>query len=47
MSSANILDTVWDSYLTTIDCLKVASRSIEKGELDLNVIQLIGDRIYG
>jgi hypothetical protein len=31
----NILDTVWDSYLTTIDCLKVASRSIEKGEFHL------------
>ncbi len=35
MSSANILEPVWDSYLTTSDCLKVASRSIEKGEFHL------------
>lgn len=35
MNSANILDPIWASYLTTIDCLKVASRSIEKGELHL------------
>jgi len=35
MSSANILDPVWDLYLTTLDCLKVASRSIEQGELHL------------
>ncbi|MBF0234567.1 MAG: hypothetical protein HQK65_16220 [Desulfamplus sp.] len=35
MSSTNILDTIWESYLTTIDCLKVASRSIENNELHL------------
>jgi hypothetical protein len=35
MSSANILDPIWASYLTTVDCLKVASRSIVKGELHL------------
>ncbi len=35
MSSANILEPVWDSYLTTSDCLKVASRSLEKGEFHL------------
>ncbi len=35
MSSANILDPVWNSYLTTLDCLKIASRSIEKGEFHL------------
>lgn len=35
MKSANILDPVWNSYLITIDCLKVAYRSIEKNELHL------------
>lgn len=35
MSLDNILDPIWASYLTTIDCLKVASRSVEKGELYL------------
>ncbi|MFP4310124.1 MAG: hypothetical protein ACLFQQ_23170 [Desulfococcaceae bacterium] len=35
MKSGNILDSVWKSYLVTLDCLKVASRSIEKNELHL------------
>jgi len=35
MNSTNILDPIWESYLTTIDCLKVASRSIENNELHL------------
>ncbi len=35
MSSPNILEPIWESYLTTVDCLKVASRSIEKNELHL------------
>ena len=35
MNSPNILEPIWESYRTTIDCLKVASRSIDKGELHL------------
>jgi len=35
MNPTNILDPIWESYLTTIDCLKVASRSIENNELHL------------
>lgn len=35
MTSLNILDPIWDAYLTTLDCLKVASRSVEKGDLYL------------
>ncbi|RJP20321.1 MAG: hypothetical protein C4527_25180 [Candidatus Omnitrophota bacterium] len=29
MNSTNILEPIWESYMTTIDCLKVASRCIE------------------
>jgi len=35
MKSANILDPVWESYQTMTDCLKVASKNIEKNELHL------------
>lgn len=35
MNSANLLDEVWETYQTTKDCLKVASRSIDKSELHL------------
>lgn len=35
MSSPNILEPIWESYRTTVDCLKVAARSIEKSELHL------------
>jgi hypothetical protein len=35
MKSANVLDPVWESYQIAIDCIKVASRSIEKSELHL------------
>lgn len=35
MSSINVLEPIWESYLTTIDCLKVASRGIENNELYL------------
>lgn len=46
MSSANILDPIWESYLTTVDCLKVASRSIEKNQLHLmNKTRFVGSAI--
>lgn len=35
MSSPNILEPIWESYRTTVDCLKVAARSIEKSEFHL------------
>jgi hypothetical protein len=46
MRAVNILDQVWESYLVTIDCLKVASRSIEKNQLDLvNKTRFVGSAI--
>ncbi|OQY44015.1 MAG: hypothetical protein B6240_11245 [Desulfobacteraceae bacterium 4572_87] len=46
MNSANILGPIWESYLTTVDCLKVASRSIEKNELHLmNRTKFVGSAI--
>lgn len=46
MSSPNILDPIWESYLTTVDCLKVTSRSIEKNELHLmNKTKFVGSPI--
>lgn len=35
MSSTNILDDIWTIYQTTKDCLKIASRSVNKGEYHL------------
>ena len=29
MSSNETLDKIWDVYLTTLDCLEVASRSVD------------------
>ncbi len=46
MKSANILDPVWESYLITIDCLKVAYRGIEKNELHLmNRTRFVGSAV--
>jgi len=30
MSSSDILDEIWQSYQTTLDCFKVTDRSINK-----------------
>ncbi len=35
MSSSNILDEIWQSYQTTLDCFKVTDRSITKKEYHL------------
>lgn len=32
MRSNNVLEPIWSSYQTTLDCLKVARRSIKKGD---------------
>jgi len=46
MSSPNILEPIWESYLTTVDCLKVASRSIERNELHLmNKTKFVGSAV--
>ena len=46
MSSSNILDPIWESYLTMIDCLKVASRTIEKNEYHLmNKTKFVGSAV--
>lgn len=34
MSAADALDTIWQSYIDTIDCLKVASRCISTGRIE-------------
>jgi len=31
MNCQNLLDPVWTSYETTLDCLKIADRSVKQG----------------
>lgn len=35
MNSTNILEPIWRSYITTIDCLKISKRILKKGETHL------------
>ena len=35
MNNQKLLDPVWTSYQTTIDCLKIADRGVTLGELRL------------
>lgn len=35
MKSTDMLDSIWQAYQTTNDCLKIARRSIDKQKLDL------------
>lgn len=46
MRSSNILDPIWLSYKTTQDCLKVARRSLERGDSRLiEKTVFVGDSI--
>lgn len=39
MSSSDALDDIWYVYQTTLDCLKVASRSVDQGETSLSLFK--------